>query len=186
MISIKPEKGHLLVAEPSIFGDSSFSRSVVLIAEHGEDGTVGFVLNKTAGFSIRDLIAEFNQDWPVYNGGPVEIDQLYFVHRRPDLIPDTLLISNNLYWGGDFNALVAHVNSGAIASDDIRFFLGYSGWDMNQLDEELKRNSWIVSENNFQSELLTKVTEEFWRTKMLELGGTYPLWANAPENPNLN
>ena len=58
MISVKPKKGNLLVAEPSITGDLSFNRSVVLLADHNNDGSVGFILNKPLGYTLHDLIPD--------------------------------------------------------------------------------------------------------------------------------
>mgnify|MGYP001165993457 CR=1 FL=1 len=186
MISIKPEKGHLLIAEPSIFGDTTFSRSVILITEHNESGTVGFVLNKVQDVKLKELVSDFQKDWPLYAGGPVSPDQLNFIHTRPDLINDAVSIKNGLFWNGNYEDVVTAVNKGQITENEIRFFLGYSGWEQQQFDEELKQNSWIVAENTFESRLLKKADQEFWRMKMLELGGNYSLWANSPENPNLN
>ena len=80
MISVLPKKGHLLIAEPSILGDLSFNRSVVLLAEHNEEGSVGFILNKPLSYTINDLIPEIDAKFTIYNGGPVEQDNLYFIH----------------------------------------------------------------------------------------------------------
>ncbi len=186
MISIKPEKGCLLIAEPSIFIDSTFSRSVILLAEHNENGSVGFVLNKLNGYKLTDFVPAAEKDFPVYNGGPVDSDQLYFIHKRPDLIEEALEISTGVFWGGSFEKAIEEVNKGTISPNDIRFFLGYSGWDFNQLEDELRQNSWVVSENTYKSDIVSAVDEEFWRKQMIELGGDYALWANSPENPNLN
>ena len=77
MIALKPEKGKLLVAEPSIIGDVSFTRSVVLLAEHSRDGTIGFILNKPLNFTITELIPKIKKPHTIFNGGPVEQDNLY-------------------------------------------------------------------------------------------------------------
>ena len=87
MIGVKPKKGKLLIAEPSLTGDVSFNRSVVLLAEHNQEGSVGFILNKPLNYSINDLVEEIQVPFPVYNGGPVEQDNLYFIHKVPELIP---------------------------------------------------------------------------------------------------
>ena len=71
-------------------------------------------------------------------------------------------------------------------SNDIKFFLGYSGWDFNQLEVELKNNAWIVSKNPYKNKIINKDYEFFWKEKMLELGGEYSIWSNAPENPSFN
>ena len=105
MITIKPKKGNLLIAEPSIIGDVSFNRSIVLLADYSNDGSIGFILNKPLDYTIKDLIPELDANFKVYNGGPVEQDNLYFIHKVPDLIPDSIEISLGIYWGGDFNVV---------------------------------------------------------------------------------
>ena len=102
MIDLKPKKGKLLIAEPSLTGDVSFNRSVVLIAEHSQEGSVGFILNKPLEYTINDLVSEIAVPFQVYNGGPVEQDNLYFIHKVPHLIDKSVEISNGIYWGGDF------------------------------------------------------------------------------------
>jgi putative transcriptional regulator len=186
MIDIKPKKGKLLIAEPSLTGDVSFNRSVVLLAEHNGEGSVGFILNKPLNYSMNELVTEIDVPFPVFNGGPVEQDNLYFIHKVPELIPESIEISDGIYWGGDFEITVTLVNSGEIGQNDIRFFLGYSGWASFQLDKELHSKSWIVVANKYESNIIEKPSQTFWREKMRELGGQYLLWSNAPENPSLN
>lgn len=186
MITNKPIKGNLLVAEPSIIGDVSFNRSVVLLANHTDEGSVGFILNKPLSFTLDELIPEVNSAMQIYNGGPVEQDNLYFIHKVPDLIPDSIEISSGIYWGGDFDTVIKLISSRKISEKEIRFFLGYSGWDSDQLDDELNSNSWIVVENVYEKEIINKCFPEFWKEKMIELGGDYLIWSNAPENPSYN
>ena len=186
MISLKPKKGHLLVAEPSTIGDLSFNRSVVLLADHNSEGSIGFILNKPLGYTIHDLIPEIEGNFKIYNGGPVEQDNLYFIHNVPELVPESIEISNGIYWGGDFESVSELINQGLIKKNNIRFFLGYTGWDAHQLENELEDNSWIVSENSYQNKIIGKSSTSFWKEKIMELGGEYLLWSNAPENPSLN
>ena len=110
MISLKPTKGKLLVAEPSILADKSFNRSVILLTAHDQEGSVGFIFNKPLELQIRDIIPEIDSDLPIYNGGPVEQNNLYFVHNIAQLIPDSEKISDDLYWGGDFTILKQLLN----------------------------------------------------------------------------
>lgn len=186
MVTLKPAKGVLLVAEPSIIGDVSFNRSVVLLAEYNETGSVGFILNKPLEYKLKDFLPEVNSDLRVYNGGPVEQDNLYFIHKIPDLIPDSVEISNGVYWGGDFNAITELLQNNIIKKDQIRFFLGYSGWDSEQLEQELEMNSWIVTSNKYKNDIISKSNNDFWKEKMIEFGGEYLIWSNAPEHPNYN
>lgn len=186
MISVQPKKGNLLVAEPSIIGDLSFNRSVVLLADHNNEGSVGFILNKPLRYTIHDLIPEINANFKIYNGGPVEQDNLYFIHNIPELIPDSIEISSGIYWGGDFEYTKSLINAGKIKRNNIRFFLGYTGWDSHQLEDELEENSWIVSKNSYQNKIIGKSATHFWKEKIMEQGGDYLIWSNAPENPILN
>ncbi len=186
MISTLPKKGHLLIAEPSILGDVSFNRSVVLLAEHNDEGSIGFILNKPLSYNINDLIPEIDATFEIYNGGPVEQDNLYFIHTIPDVIPNSVEISNGIYWGGDFETTKQLINEGKISKNQIRFFLGYSGWGVNQLEMELQENAWIVTENTLKNKLLSKASPLFWKEKIIEQGGEYVLFSNAPENPILN
>lgn len=90
MISLQPGKGHLLIAEPSIIGDVSFNRSVVLLADHSDQGSIGFIMNKPLDYVLSDLVPEVEAEFKIYNGGPVEQDNLYFIHKIPDLIPNSV------------------------------------------------------------------------------------------------
>ena len=186
MIAEKLEKGHLLIAEPSIIGDLSFNRSVILLADHTSEGSVGFILNKPLKYTIKDLLPEVESNFKIYNGGPVEQDNLYFIHNVPDLIPNSIEISKGIYWGGDFEYTKELINTGVIKKKNIRFFLGYTGWDSEQLENEMQANSWILIKNNYENKILGKASVHFWKEKIVELGGDYLIWSNAPENPILN
>ncbi len=186
MTTERLEKGQLLIAEPSIIGDLSFNRSVILLADHNHEGSVGFILNKPLEYTINDLIPDIEASFKIYNGGPVEQDNLYFIHTIPNLITESIEISNGIFWGGDFELTKSLINEGKINKEDIRFFLGYTGWSANQLEGELKENSWIMTTNNYNSSILEKSSSQFWKEKIIELGGEYLIWSNAPENPILN
>ncbi len=180
------KRGQLLIAEPSIIGDVSFSRSVVLLADHTAEGTLGFILNKPLRYSISELIPEIDASFKVYNGGPVEQDNLYFIHNIPELIPDSVEISDGIYWGGDFELTKNLINTGKVHKENIRFFLGYTGWSPNQLEDELESKSWILRAGKVPKELLSTPSSEFWKKEIIEIGGEYAIWSNAPENPILN
>jgi putative transcriptional regulator len=179
-------KGQLLLSEPSIIGDLSFNRSVILLADHNKEGSVGFIINKPLKYTINDLLPEVNARFKIYNGGPVEQDNLYFIHNIPDLIPNSIEISNGIYWGGDFESTKELINNGTIQKGNIRFFLGYTGWSENQLETEMNSNSWIVTKNNYKNKIIGKSATHFWKEQIMELGGEYLIWSNAPENPYLN
>ena len=185
MLKLLPTKGKLLIADPSM-SDQSFGRTVILLTEHNENGSIGFILNRPLGFSIKDILPEINLDMEIYNGGPVEQDNLYFVHQMPDVIPGSIEISNGIFWGGDFDSVKDLINSGEISSKSIKFFLGYSGWSSKQLVSEMKEDSWLVSKEHGDQTLFLNQTKSLWKNQMNNLGGKYLIWANAPIDPSLN
>jgi putative transcriptional regulator len=180
------KKGKILIAEPSIIGDISFNRSIILLADHNNEGSIGFILNKPLDYCLGDLIPEIESNLPIYNGGPVQQDNLYFIHKVAELIPESIEISEGLFWSGNFEQVSKLVAEEKINENDIRFFLGYSGWEANQLNSELKGNTWILSENTHRNNIIKVVDTAFWKNKMLALGGEYSIWSNAPEHPSHN
>ena len=187
MMNEKLSNGKLLVADPSIIGDFSFTRAVVLLAEHNDEGSVGFILNKPMTHDLRTFVPEISQPFSVFEGGPVDQDRLYYVHSRQDCIPNSKPISQELAWGGDFDVIMTMINSRELSSDDIKFFLGYSGWSCDQLKDEIKQKTWIVlDEGDKKANISISNDASFWKSKMIRLGGRYILWANSPSHPHLN
>ena len=150
MVALKPEKGRLLIAEPTILNDTSFKRTIILLTEHTSISSVGFILNRPLEYVLSDLVPDINCDFTIYQGGPVEQDNLYFIHKVPHLIPNSIEVANGIYWGGNFELLKELLIENKLKSTDIRFFLGYSGWGKHQLDDELNTDSWFISENDYK------------------------------------
>ena len=186
MISAQLNKGQLLIADPLILGDASFARAVILLTAHNKEGSVGFILNKPLQYSITDLLPEINTPFKVYNGGPVEQDNLYFIHNVPELIPNSVEISNGIYWGGEYEITKKLINEGKINKNNIRFFLGYTGWGEEQLESEMAESTWIITKNNYANKIIGKASSKFWKKQIMELGGDYLIWINSPKNPTLN
>ena len=184
---IPPANGILLIAEPFL-KDPNFIRSVTLLCKYDTtDGAVGFVINKPHQQKLGEFLPEMAAfDLPIFIGGPVQTDTLHFLHKYPEHFPEAPEISEGIYWGGDFELTKSLINDGSIKKDNIRFFLGYTGWEASQLESEMQLNSWIITENLYKNKILGKATADFWKEKILELGGEYIIWSNAPENPLLN
>lgn len=185
MISQTIQKGNLLIAEPATLTDSSFNRAIIILTEHNNEGSVGFILNKPSKYVLKDLIFDIDCDFRVYIGGPVENENLYFIHKLPHLIPDSIEVTKGIYWGGNYDAVKTYIERGLIKKDEIRFFLGYSGWSIDQLNEEIKEKTWSLTQNNYPN-LFDINSANGWKERLLEMGGNYKLWANSPEDPNLN
>jgi putative transcriptional regulator len=180
----KLAKGKILIAEPFL-GDPNFERSVILLCDHNEHGSFGFVLNQSTDLNLGDLLTKnVYPDIKVNIGGPVQKDTLHFLHTNPTLIKGGLEIIKGLYWGGNFNEMIEKLNLGLVTTTQIRFFIGYSGWGAGQLENELKRNSWIISKTN--TENIMQTNKEYWRDELKKMGGDYKVMANYPIDPRLN
>ncbi len=183
--NVKPQKGRILIAEPFLSGNY-FNRSVVLLVAHSNKGAVGFILNKKVDFPIQDIFPDFPDfKADVYLGGPVSTDSIYFIHKLGSKLPGSIHVLGNLYWGGDFEKLKHEIQAGNILPDEIRFFLGYSGWDASQLENELKEDSWLVTDV-VEEDVMSNLNESSWVDFVKKVGARYSVWENFPENPSLN
>jgi putative transcriptional regulator len=184
--NIKPKTGRLLISEP-FMADPNFKRSVVLLTEHGDDGTVGYILNQVGNLILNDVIQDlWDAQNYIYFGGPVAADTLHFIHRSYDKLQSGEAIGNGLYWGGNFETLKILINTNAINADEVKFFMGYSGWDKGQLDREIEQNAWMVSDK-FDPELIfSHDDEKLWRDVIVNLGPKYAHISNFPVDPSLN
>ncbi|RYY99098.1 MAG: YqgE/AlgH family protein [Chitinophagaceae bacterium] len=131
--------------------DTVFSRVSILITAYGPavDGAVGYILDRPFGRSLRDL-EEFRhaRPFPLYTGGPVDQEHLYFVHRRPDLVEGGTPAGNGLYVGGNFSQAVAAINAQQLSPRDLKLFVGYCGWDAGELEAEIEEGSWTIVDGN--------------------------------------
>ncbi len=181
-----PSAGKLLISEPFL-NDPNFKRSVILLAEHTEEGTLGFILNQPSTLLIKDLVPDlWEANYPVFIGGPVEVDTVHFIHRCYDKLNSGEEIANGIYWGGNFETLKILVNNNSISENEVKFFLGYSGWGEGQLKEEIDTNTWIVSEKYNQDVVFSHNEEELWRKAIIYLGTKYAHVSNFPSDPSLN
>lgn len=177
----KAEKGKLLVSEPFMM-DPSFKRTVVLLAEHQTEGSIGFVLNRTYPMTSMELIPEIlESDFPLYSGGPVDADTLHFIHRRKDCIPQSSEIAPGVYWGGSIEQVNSCLNKGLAEMTDFRFFVGYSGWAPGQLADEISTKAWWTREA-CPALIFETAPEELWEVAVKTLGLDYAYLTKAPEN----
>ncbi|MDR1525824.1 MAG: YqgE/AlgH family protein [Tannerella sp.] len=184
--NLQPGKGKILISEPFL-QDVYFQRAVVLLVKHNTHGSMGFVLNKKTDLWVNDFFDGFDSvpRIPVYLGGPVLGDRLFFIHSLGDIIPNSVPINDSLYFDGDFNTLKQYLLSGNPVSGKVKFFLGYSGWTENQLCGEIKQDSWLVSRSSNRNIILAE-GESFWKHSVESVGGSYLTWINYPKDPILN
>lgn len=186
---VPPQAGKLLIAEP-FMSDGNFKRSVIVITAYEEEGVVGFVLNKPTDFNINDLMPDFGNEFGfdprIYLGGPVQPDTLHYIHKLGNELDGAIKIGEELWWGGSAAQLSQKIKMNLVNEDEIRFFMGYSGWSKSQLTNEIDINTWIVT-NSLDDILFDEEADnDFWRKAMQQLGAEYKEVANYPEDLHWN
>jgi putative transcriptional regulator len=180
-----PKKGRLLISEPFL-DDKYFKRSVVLLCEHNEKGSFGFVLNRYVDLKIHEVMDDFPAiETKISVGGPVQNSNLFYLHTLGNSIEGSEKIIGNIYMGGNFDAIKIKLQSGEAHPDQVRFFVGYSGWSENQLEEELVAKSWYVSEADVDA-LMDTSRAKLWRETLISKGKEFAILANFPEDPSQN
>jgi len=179
------QSGILLISDPFL-KDPNFLRTVVLLCEHQDEGSFGFVLNKPLDITLEDVIPEAKGlAIPLLDGGPVQKDTLHFLHQRPDLISGSSKVTEQVYWGGNFTEVLHLLTTKKLAAGELRFFIGYSGWGEQQLQGELNEKSWITRPASKTLVFHTEI-QSIWKNALADLGGEYSQMINYPLDPQLN
>lgn len=177
-------KGTLLLSRPYL-EDENFERSVILLCDHSDEGSFGLVLNDISEFSLGEVLEKNEEiENTLFFGGPVEHNTLHYIHNVPE-IDKSIPVYDDLFWSGNFDEILVRVKTGLIKEEDIRFFVGYSGWDSGQLQEEIKKDSWFVT-NLKPKGLLKMEIKSMWQQILKDMGGKYRQYANYPIDPSLN
>lgn len=183
MIELAP--GILLIADPFL-KDPNFLRTVVFMCEHKEEGSFGFVLNRKYENTLDELIPELEgHKVPVYYGGPVQKDTIHFLHQYPTEIPGGVEVIKGVYWGGDFPAIIDLIKNNQLDYRKIRFYIGYSGWNDGQLQNEMEEKTWLTV-NASRKIIFHPDYKEIWKDSLRQLGGEYEMMINFPIDPQLN
>ena len=182
---VTPGPGILLIADPFL-KDPNFLRSVVLLCEHKEDGSFGFVVNRQYENTLDELLPDADGiKLPVFYGGPVQPETIHFLHQYPEEIPGGQEVMKGVFWGGDFEKALNMIRNAELDESRIRFFIGYSGWGDGQLDEELKEKTWITVKAT-RKLVFHKTTDAIWKDALKHLGGDYEMMIHFPIDPQLN
>ncbi|MFB6258239.1 MAG: YqgE/AlgH family protein [Flavobacteriales bacterium] len=166
--------------------DPNFKRSVVLLCDHNEEGSFGFVLNRTLDLRVGDFMEGLPEtDAVVSFGGPVQNDALFYIHTLGERIPNSIPVMDGLFMGGDYESLQDLLQTGEADRSNLRFFVGYSGWGGGQLAGEMEANSWIVAKSDVAT-IMKADSEEAWGDILRSMGKQYSVLANFPDDPTLN
>ena len=188
-------KGSVLAALP-LLGDPNFIRTVVLIAEHSEEGGFGLVVNRPASIKVSKIWevvtgGQCECDSTVYVGGPVQASVISYLHTCRDMTDDASEVAPGVYFGTDVEVLGSLIERQRVSTEEgenrelFRVFCGYSGWGEGQLDRELGSGSWFVQQTN-AAFLFESPIGEMWNRIMGEADGESRFFAMRPKDPDYN
>lgn len=178
-------QGQLLLAHP-LLNDGFFNRSVVYLTNHSEEGAVGFCMNFKTQFLLRDVRPQANNgNFPIYEGGPVGRNQLFFLHTLGHSLTDAIHVKDDIFVGGDFNELLHKIEHGKVSHDQVRFFAGYSGWSENQLEHEIERKHWLI-DAYYDERLFKYEAWEMWGLKLGDVHDGYEIFGEFGYDPSMN
>lgn len=182
---LRPKRGRLLVSEPFL-PDPYFRRTVVLLCEHNDEGSFGFVLNRY----IETNVSELMENMPAIKsrisiGGPVQSGNLYYLHTLGRHIEGSLEVVDGVHMGGDFEQMRAMLATDPKLARHVRFFVGYSGWGENQLNKEIEQRSWLISRAD-RKRIMNTGAKDLWADTLRTMGRKFAPLANFPDDPSLN
>jgi putative transcriptional regulator len=176
-------KGCLLISDPFL-DDHYFARSVILLCEHNEEGSFGFVLNNYLELDLHKLDDKFPDIAArISIGGPMSKENLFFIHRLGTEIKGATIIAPGIYYGGDFDELSKKLALQPELRKQVRFFIGYSGWSIGQLKEELKEKSWIPVSNISLEMIFNTENDKLWSNCLELQGDRFRMISKFPVNP---
>jgi putative transcriptional regulator len=179
------QAGDIVIAKPFL-QDGHFKRSVIYLCEHNEEGSLGFIVNRAHGLLLKDIFPHIkNGNFPLFEGGPVSPNQLFYTHTLGLELSDSQHIIDNVYWGGNFFELSKMIEEGQVTSAQVRFYIGYSGWGKEQLAGELENDMWF-SKTSVYKELMRVPPDDLWGGELLKINPGYKAFTDFSFDPSLN
>ncbi len=177
--------GDILIAKPFL-QDGHFKRSVIYLCEHNNEGSLGFIINKSHGLLLKDIFPHLKSgNFPLFEGGPVSPNQLFYTHTLGLELSDSQHIIDDVYWGGNFFELSKMIEEGKVTSSQIRFYIGYSGWGEDQLTAEIGNDMWF-SKGVVYKDLMRLPPDEMWGEELVKINPGYKAFTDFSFDPSLN
>ena len=178
-------KGKLLISSPGLLTDMIFYKSIILIVDQTDEDITGFILNRPSNlFMNKEIDSSKKIKIELNYGGPVS-SYHYFLLKSEKKYPEILNIYDNIYWGNNIEFLFNLIEKNKLDINDFILFQGYSGWGIDQLDDEIENNFWII--NNTKEKDVFKLKEKnSWNHQIKNLGDKYIPWSNSPDDITLN
>lgn len=184
-MAFKSLKGQLLLDNGRLQG-SFFHRTVLLICQHDEEGAFGLVLNRPTGKQISDALtanlSDVLKSQDLFLGGPVQPQALSFLHTD-EFLPEANVMAN-LNLDHSLDNLV-ELSDSYSPTQKLKVFAGYAGWSSGQLDDEMKRDTWLTHPASLDLVFHEK-PEELWPSILKQKGWKYRLISDQPEDLSQN
>lgn len=185
--------GSLLVAEPEM-DDHNFTRTVLAMVHHGDDGAMGFVLNRKGHNSLSSILHSYRLSpggqLPIYIGGPVEPDRLFCIHGLGSWAPlseHAMELAPGLVFEPSFDVVDQLLHDSRISTESppIRLLIGYAGWSSGQLEREMAQGAW-TSHRASAPLVFSFQGKAQWKAVLKDKGGLYSVVAQLGSKPSLN
>ena len=177
--------GDILIAKPFL-QDGHFKRSVIYMCEHNKEGSLGFIINKSHGMVLRDIFPHLkNGNFPLFEGGPMSPNQLFYTHTLGLKLSDSQHIIDDVYWGGNFFELSQMIENDEVNANQVRFYIGYSGWGEDQLNQEVENDMWFTKNAQY-IDLLRLAPQELWGEELIKINPSYKVFSDYSYDPSLN
>lgn len=178
--------GCFLIANPTL-RDPNFSRTVVLLCEHNDRGSMGLVINRPTPHTLAEAISGLpdRATQLLYWGGPVQQRVVLVLHRDKLDSPGAREIVDGMALGADSQALLGLLEKSACPTERVRVFSGYAGWGAGQLEAEMLLHSWIVAPGS-AALVFHADPEQVWAEALISLGPQYAHLTSIPPDPRVN
>ena len=170
--------GDILISNPiNVMG--LFYKTVILITEYDKFGATGFILNKMTGIKPEILYDNSKYKFKIFYGGPISLNDTFILYECTDSVNNLKKI-NDICYTTDIKIL------NDLNSNNFKVILGYAAWAPNQLEQELRNDSWVILKNQNIKSILNLDPSLMWSKLLLTVDKKYNIFVNYPINPVLN
>lgn len=165
-------RGSLVLPGP-LTEDEKFKYTVMFVADIDTETMLTFTLNKITDKKINDLVPDFPPfDARFYEGGPIEDDKFFYVHKLGDKLRGSIHITEDLYWSGDYDHLKLLIETHQVEEDEIRFYIGYSVWELGYIEMQMAEEQWLFLPEppSIHEYIFSKTPRDLWK-KVFSLTG---------------
>jgi putative transcriptional regulator len=188
LTDIAPAPGRFLIALPTL-RDPNFVRSVVLLCEHNDEGSIGLIVNRSTSVKlaagIPGPVAEAREGEVLFHGGPVSPSHIFALHNVPRLMPESREVVPGVWFTPGTQGVADRLRVPPPPGESLRLYAGYAGWGAGQLESEMEQTAWIVGPASADL-VYAADPRTIWARALQAIGGAAAFLTTAPEDPRMN